>query len=155
MDQAQVNLSRFNLFFPEKREFFQEGAGIFQFGTGSRFGSSADFLLFHSRRIGLSANREEIPIQGGLKLTGKAGRFDIGLMNMQTDHQGVQAGQNFTVARVKTNILGDRIAAECFDPEYRKRLWAERIVRWVSTPDSISTDIYRFSHFFPQRIRTI
>jgi Domain of unknown function (DUF5916)/Carbohydrate family 9 binding domain-like len=106
VDQAQVNLSRFNLFFPEKREFFQEGAGIFQFGTGSRFGSSTDFLLFHSRRIGLSANREEIPILGGLKLTGKAGRLDIGLMNMQTDHQGAQAGQNFTVARVKTNILG-------------------------------------------------
>ena len=81
-------------------------AGIFQFGTGSRFGSSADFLLFHSRRIGLSANREEIPILGGLKLTGKAGRFDIGLINMQTDHQGEQPGQNFTVARVKTNVLG-------------------------------------------------
>jgi hypothetical protein len=105
VDQAQVNLSRFNLFFPEAREFFQEGAGIFQFGTGSNFGESADFLLFHSRRIGLSDNREEIPIHGGLKLTGKAGPLDIGLMNMQTDDQGAQPGQNFTIARLKTNIL--------------------------------------------------
>jgi uncharacterized protein DUF5916/cellulose/xylan binding protein with CBM9 domain len=105
VDQAQVNLSRYNLFFPEKREFFQEGSGIFQFGTGSRFGVSTDFLMFHSRRIGLSANREEIPIVGGLKVTGKQGPLEIGLMNMQTDHEVSQAGQNFTVARLKSAIL--------------------------------------------------
>ncbi|MBI1955538.1 MAG: carbohydrate binding family 9 domain-containing protein, partial [Acidobacteria bacterium] len=68
VDEAQVNLTRFNLFFPEKREFFQEGSGIFQFGTGEPFGRP-QVLLFHSRRIGLSESREEIPILGGLKLT--------------------------------------------------------------------------------------
>lgn len=105
VDQAQVNLSRFNLFFPERREFFQEGAGLFQFGTGSRFGGSTDFLLFHSRRIGLSDAREEIPIIAGLKVAGKQGPVDIGLLNMQTDRDGEHAGQNFSVLRLKTNIL--------------------------------------------------
>lgn len=105
VDQAQVNLSRFSLFFPEKREFFQEGSGTFQFGTGSRFGSATDFLLFHSRRIGLSDDRAPIAIVGGFKLTGKEGPLDIGLLNMQTDRNGSRAGQNFTVLRAKSNIL--------------------------------------------------
>jgi hypothetical protein len=103
VDQAQVNLSRFNLFFPEKREFFQEGAGTFSFGGGG-FGN--DLVLFHSRRIGLSDDREEIPILGGLKLTGKQGPVELGLLNMQTRRSGELAGQNFSVARVKANILG-------------------------------------------------
>jgi Domain of unknown function (DUF5916)/Carbohydrate family 9 binding domain-like len=104
VDQAQVNLTRFSLFFPEKREFFQEGSGIFQFGTGTGFGRP-EVLLFHSRRIGLSANREEIPIRAGLKLTGKQGPFDIGVLNMQTARSGAASGQNFTVLRSKANIL--------------------------------------------------
>ncbi|MBI4465551.1 MAG: carbohydrate binding family 9 domain-containing protein [Acidobacteria bacterium] len=104
VDEAQINLSRFNLFFPEKREFFQEGSGIFQFGTGEPFGRP-QVLLFHSRRIGLSENREEIPILGGLKLTGKQGPLDIGLLNMQTRRFSSTPGQNFTVARVKANLL--------------------------------------------------
>lgn len=105
VDQAQVNLSRFSLFFPEKREFFQEGSGTFQFGTGSRFGNATDFLLFHSRRIGLSDNRAPIPIVGGFKVTGKEGPLDIGVLNMQTGRDGSRAGQNFTVLRAKSNIL--------------------------------------------------
>jgi hypothetical protein len=104
VDEAQVNLTRFSLFFPEKREFFQEGSGIFQFGTGNGFGRP-EVLLFHSRRIGLSPNREEIPIRAGLKLTGKQGPFDIGVLNMQTARSGAAAGQNFTVLRSKANIL--------------------------------------------------
>ena len=104
VDEAQVNLTRFNLFFPEKREFFQEGSGIFQFGTGEPFGRP-QVLLFHSRRIGLSASREEIPILGGLKLTGKQGPLDVGLLNMQTRRFNSALGQNFTVARVKGNLL--------------------------------------------------
>jgi hypothetical protein len=104
VDEAQVNLTRFSLFFPEKREFFQEGSGIFRFGTGEAFGRP-QVLLFHTRRIGLSPNREEIPIRGGLKLTGKQGPFDIGLVNMQTSPSDPIKGQNFTVLRVKGNIL--------------------------------------------------
>lgn len=104
VDQAQVNLTRFSLFFPEKREFFQEGSGIFQFGTGNGFGRP-EVLLFHSRRVGLSPNREEIPIRAGMKLTGKQGPFDIGVLNMQTARSGAISGQNFTVLRTKANIL--------------------------------------------------
>ncbi|MCZ6750261.1 MAG: DUF5916 domain-containing protein [Acidobacteria bacterium] len=108
VDEAQVNLTRFNLFFPEKREFFQEGAGIFLFGTGRRRPwEGPQVLLFHSRRIGLSEGRdaEEIPILGGLKLTGQQGPLEIGLLNMQTRRSGETPGQNFAVVRVKGNIL--------------------------------------------------
>ena len=104
MDEAQVNLTRFNQFFPERREFFQERAGIFEFGTRERFGRP-QVLLFHSRSIGLSADREEIPIYGGLKLTGKQGPFDIGLLNMQTRRDDGTPGQNFSALRVKGNLL--------------------------------------------------
>ena len=109
VDEAQVNLTRFNLFLPEKREFFQEGAGIFQFGTGIRQPwEGPQLLLFHSRRIGLSGDgrdQEEIPIWGGLKLTGQQGPLEIGLLNMQTKRSGELPGQNFAVVRVKGNIL--------------------------------------------------
>jgi len=102
VDQAQVNLTRFPTFFPERREFFQEGSGIFQAGTGG--GGSSRVLLFHSRRIGLSSG-EEIRILGGAKLTGKQGPLDIGVINMQTDRFEDRAGQNFSVVRVKGNLL--------------------------------------------------
>ena len=108
VDEAQINLTRFNLFLPEKREFFQEGAGIFQFGTGIRQPwEGPQMLLFHSRRIGLGQGRdqEEIPIWGGIKLTGQQGPLEIGLLNMQTKRSGEIPGQNFTAVRVKGNIL--------------------------------------------------
>jgi len=107
VDETQVNLTRFSLFFPERREFFQEGAGIFDVGTGDGGfgGNSSRVLLFHSRHIGLSDSREAIPIFGGAKITGKQGAFDIGAINMQTDRFEDNAGQNFSVLRVKRNIL--------------------------------------------------
>ena len=112
VDDAQVNLTRFSLFFPERREFFQEGSGIFQFGARNRqvWDSRPQLLLFHSRRIGLSDNREEIPLWGGLKLTGKQGPLELGLLNMQTRRSELASGQtapgqNFTVLRAKGNIL--------------------------------------------------
>lgn len=104
VDEAQVNLTRFSLFFPEKREFFQERAGIFEFGSGERSGRP-QVLLFQSRRVGLSEERTEIPIHGGLKLTGKQGPLDIGLLNMQTRRDNGTPGQNFSALRVKGNLL--------------------------------------------------
>ena len=120
-DEAQLNLSRFNLFFPEKREFFLEGRGIFDFGraagtTGGQFrstrlGGSGFFgggdapTVFYSRRIGLTG-RETVPILGGARVTGKTGRYSIGALNIQTnDVDGVAAGTNFSVLRVKRDIL--------------------------------------------------
>jgi hypothetical protein len=104
VDNRQVNLSRFPLFFPEKRSFFLEDAGIFEFGGGDR----DELMPFFSRRIGL-VEGNEIPIRVGEKLTGKVGRFDVGLLNVQTgafkedDEVNVDA-RNLTVARVKTNF---------------------------------------------------
>src|SRR5207302_3208444 len=77
-DQQQVNLTRFSLFFPEKRDFFLENAGIFAFGGNSpAAGTAGDApLLFYSRNIGLAAGRE-VPIRVGARLSGKAGPYTI------------------------------------------------------------------------------
>ena len=114
IDEQQVNLTRFSLFFPEKRDFFLEGRGIFEFGrggiTGAQFSpvvsTSIQPYLFYSRRIGLNRNRI-IPIDAGGRLTGKAGKYGIGVMNIQTgdDEASGTAPTNFSVIRVKRDIL--------------------------------------------------
>ena len=111
VDEQQVNLTRFSLFFPEKREFFLEGQGVFRFGDARRSfqgsGAGGDTpTLFFSRRIGLSQGRA-VPIVGGARLTGKVGRYTIGLIDIQTD-DAVDAGAlatNFGVVRLKRDIL--------------------------------------------------
>ena len=111
VDAQQVNLTRFSLFFPEKREFFLEGRGIFEFGgarqRASVFQTDTDTpFLFFSRRVGLSQGRT-VPIVGGARLTGKVGRYTIGLLDIQTDDE-VDAGAlatNFGVVRLKRDIL--------------------------------------------------
>jgi hypothetical protein len=118
VDQEQVNLTRFSLFFPEKRDFFMENAGVFTMGdvmeAGYRTGSSTrNFTLFHSRRIGLSADRRPIPILGGARVTGRAGDFEIGVLDMQTREFGDSAAsgyvpaENFAVLRLRRDILGN------------------------------------------------
>ena len=107
VDEQQVNLTRFSLFFPEKREFFLEGRGIFDFGRGGRGGRGGNTpTVFFSRRIGLSGGRA-VAIEGGGRLTGRIGRFSIGALNIQTaDEPTVGAlTTNFTVVRVKRDIL--------------------------------------------------
>jgi len=106
VDQQQVNLTRFSLFFPEKREFFLENAGVFGFGdTGQpmqRNGvSNRDFTLFHSRRIGLTPGGAPLPILGGGRVTGTAGPVTLGLLNMQTRGEDEFDPENFTVARIR------------------------------------------------------
>ena len=92
VDDQQINLTRFNLFFPEKRPFFLENAGNFSMGRGS----SVD--LFFSRRIGIGPNGVPVPILGGARLSGKAGDYNLGLLNMQTQEvPDVVAANNFTV----------------------------------------------------------
>ena len=84
-DQEQVNLTRFSLYFPEKRPFFLEGAGLFDFGIPRpSFFSPPPLILFYSRRIGLEEGYA-IPIIGGGKITGKVGPYGIGLLNVLTD----------------------------------------------------------------------
>jgi hypothetical protein len=104
VDDQQVNLDRFTLFFPEKRPFFLENAGLFSVGQQG----AVD--IFFSRRIGLGASGEQIPIIGGGRLSGKVGtNTNIGFLNMQTqsvDGTGTPQ-QNFTVGRIRQD-LGNR-----------------------------------------------
>ena len=103
VDEQQVNLTRFPLFFPEKRDFFLENAGMFNVGTpGSGFGRVAD--LFFTRRIGLSAGGQPTPIIGGARLTGKVDRHNVAAMNITTGSFG-NAGDNFFVGRYSRDIL--------------------------------------------------
>ena len=119
VDEQQVNLTRFSLFFPEKREFFLEGQGVFNFGAGTRYdpissafgGALSGFggvapVLFFSRRIGLNAGRT-VPIHGGGRLTGKVGPYSIGLLDVQTGAEGTTntRATNFSVVRVKRDVL--------------------------------------------------
>ncbi|MDP2956057.1 MAG: DUF5916 domain-containing protein [Longimicrobiales bacterium] len=111
VDQERVNLTRFSLFFPERRDFFTENSGTFSFGDvpekNFRTGSSlSDFTLFHSRRIGLDAAGQEIPIVAGGRLTGRAGGFEIGALNMQTDAAQGLPDENFSVLRAKRSVDG-------------------------------------------------
>lgn len=111
VDQEQVNLTRFSLFFQERREFFIENAGVFTFGDvqerNIRTGASlSDFTLFQSRRIGLSPDGRPIPILGGVRLTGKAGGFDTGILGMQTEGALGRPAENFAVVRLKRNLFG-------------------------------------------------
>jgi len=115
-DQEQVNLTRFSLYYPEKRDFFLEGAEVFSFG-GSRgghwHGGSTDMNLFYSRRLGL-VDGHEARILGGAKMVGKIGQYRIGLINIFTDdvsyvnHDGETIkvnSANFSVVRLSRDIL--------------------------------------------------
>ena len=126
VDEQQVNLTRFSLFFPEKREFFLEGQGIFEFarggggqstrdqalrrlGGGSSRGSNANTnapTMFYSRRIGLQ-DGAIVPILGGGRVTGKVGAFDLGALSIQTDEEATAGalGTNFSTVRIKRDVL--------------------------------------------------
>ena len=105
VDQQQVNLTRFPLFFPEKRDFFLENAGMF---SVKEQGISRIADLFFTRRVGLTGG-QPIPIIGGARLTGKVNRNNIAVMNIQTQEVGrgdaVRLGENFFVARYSRDIF--------------------------------------------------
>ncbi|MBT8404103.1 MAG: carbohydrate binding family 9 domain-containing protein [Gemmatimonadetes bacterium] len=119
VDQEQVNLDRFSLFFPELRDFFLENEGIFGFQdvqirnyrTGS---SNRSFRLFNSRRIGLGPDRRPVPILGGARLTGRAAGLELGFLGMRTravdpvdDGALGLPAEDFAVGRVKAPV-GER-----------------------------------------------
>jgi hypothetical protein len=110
-DEQQVNLTRFSLFFPEKRDFFLEGQGIFQFGPSreSTFSGAATTLLpvvFFSRQIGLNGG-QRVPILAGGRVTGRQGRYALGALNIQTEDTPAAgaAATNFSVVRVRRDFL--------------------------------------------------
>ena len=106
-DLQQVNLTRFSLFFPEKRDFFIEGQGLFDFGGVQSLNTPGDTpLMFFSRQIGLSAG-QAVPVVGGARLTGRAGLYSVGFLNIQTEDKpsANAVATNFTALRVKRNIF--------------------------------------------------
>jgi hypothetical protein len=104
-DDEIVNLTRFEVFFPEKRDFFLENAGIFDFGTRGSF-ETPPFLMFFSRRIGILEDAE-VPVLGGLRLSGRAGRQTVGLLDVFTEEAAGAPRTNFGVVRVKRDV-GER-----------------------------------------------
>lgn len=126
VDTRQINLTRFALFFPEKRSFFLEDAGTFEFAKGGHVGppfmnNGGDLIPFFSRRIGL-VNGIEVPLRIGQKFTGKIGRFDIGLLDVQTGRQDASenpegyaiASKNLSVGRIKANFLSQSYVGAMF-----------------------------------------
>ena len=107
VDAVQVNLTRFPLFFREKREFFLEDAGLFEFGTGggNEFFGRPDLKLLHTRRIGLTSSRESIPLLLGGRITSQTPGWTLGVMNVQErEHQQIP-GRNFGAYRMKRNLF--------------------------------------------------
>ena len=98
-DDQLVNLTRFSLFFPEKRQFFQERASVFDFRTG---GLSR---LFFSRRIGLTNDGQQVPIYGGVRMIGRMKTWDLGFMDMQTQRLDSIPSENFGVLRVRRRVF--------------------------------------------------
>jgi hypothetical protein len=102
VDEQQVALDRFSLFFPEKRDFFLQDAGIFEFGNIDTNGRP-----FFSRRIGLSEDGEEVGIDGGVKLTGRIGDFNIGALAIRQEANGDIEATDLFVARGSYNVLDE------------------------------------------------
>jgi hypothetical protein len=110
-DDQQINLSRFSLYFPEKRTFFLERASTFDFSLGGNNN------LFYSRRIGLSEDGDPVRIYGGARVTGRLGKWDMGFLDMQTaalwknNNEGIreeiQPSENFGALRLRRQIIND------------------------------------------------
>lgn len=106
VDDQQVNLTRFGLFFPEKRDFFLEASNFFTMGTGASFTSTpVQTDLFFSRKIGLSDTGQPVPILAGARLTGKMGRNNLAVLDVQTDSAFGKPGDNFFVSRYSRDVL--------------------------------------------------
>ena len=139
VDQEQVNLTRFSLFFPERREFFIENAGAFTFGDveerGYRMGATLrDFTLFNSRRIGISRDGRPTPIAGGARLSGRVAGWSTGLLDMYTRSAPDQPGEHFSVARARRNLfdnsdVGVLVSSRTGDGQYNRSYGVDANVR--------------------------
>ena len=126
VDDRQVNLTQFSLFFPEKRDFFLDGATFFDFGSPQ---NGLRVNPFFSRNIGLNAEREPQPIDFGTKITGQMGEQDIGILHVRTGDEAGDIGEDFTVARVRRRM---------FTESYVGALYTRRDSR-VSGADGLHT----------------
>lgn len=115
VDTRQVNLTRFDLFYPEKRPFFLEGAGVFETAGNSIW--DPDLLPFFSRRIGLYAG-QEVPILFGGKITGRQSHFNVGLLDVQTGHADIRNGDDEGFRLEGQNLLAGRVSRDIFQQSY-------------------------------------
>jgi hypothetical protein len=152
-DDQQVNLSRFSLFFPEKRQFFQERASNFEFSTG-------EFdRVFYTRRIGLSGT-ERVSLHGGARLVGRIGAWDVGALNMQSAESEDLASENLGVLRLRRQVLNENSYAGAIltsrigqDGDYNLAYGADAILRvlggdyltlqWAQTLDDGQGEAFR------------
>ncbi len=105
VDTQQFNLTPYKLFFPEKRQFFLENAGVFNFSMGGDSGNGD--LLFFSRQIGIDPiTGIEVPVNGGAKVTGSLGNFEVGAMEVNTRQLGPNPSANYALMRVKRSLWG-------------------------------------------------
>jgi hypothetical protein len=104
VDQKQINLTRFSLYFPEKRDFFLDGANYFTFGINGETENpqNTQMIPFFSRRIGLDADGNPVPIRYGGKFTGKAGKWNLGMLHIKDDN--VWDNPGYTVGRISRNF---------------------------------------------------
>jgi hypothetical protein len=112
VDDRQVNLTRFNLFFPEKRDFFLNDADLFEFGRVGASGNSATSAStdnngrpFFSRRLGLSPSGQPVDLKYGGKITGRVGRWSVGALAVRQDESAIVSARTAVVARVTANVL--------------------------------------------------
>ncbi|MFQ5641173.1 MAG: DUF5916 domain-containing protein [bacterium] len=160
-DDQRLNLTRFSLFFPEKRQFFQERSGMFEFGFGRAN------RLFHSRTIGL-ADSEPVRILGGMRLVGRVSKWDLGLIEMQTANAGSKPAENFGILRVRrqmfnaySNVGGMVTSRVDRDGSYNIaygvdgiiRVWGDEYVtlKWAQSFDKSDTsgvDLFRTGRAF-------
>lgn len=141
VDERQVNLGRFSLFFPEKRSFFTQDATLFTFG-----GIQQNPLPFFSRRIGLADDGRKADLLGGLKLTGRAGPWTLGLLDVQTDgHNGVES----------KNLLVGRIAHQVFDESSAGLIFTRGDPRLNGNASLVGVDFnYVNSHVVGRKVLT-
>ncbi len=131
VDARQINLTRFSIFFPEKRSFFLQDAGVFNFATtgidqpGGIPSTGAEIFPFFSRRIGL-LRAQEVPIDYGVKLTGRAGRTEIGVLNVRTRESPGVAANNLVVGRFRQNFLEQSYVGTIFTGGNPARAPADR-----------------------------
>jgi hypothetical protein len=129
VDQRQVNLTRFPLFFDEKRDFFLQGSSYFDFAREQ----GQAVTPFFSRRIGLDARGVPQPIEVGAKLTGQAGAFDVGLLQVRTSESINEPGADFTVARVRRRILRESYVGGLFTRRADRLTGTD--ARWTAAVD--------------------
>jgi hypothetical protein len=166
-DTQQVNLTRFDLFFPEKREFFLENAGIFQFGqpasggggggvAGRQNQAGENLILFFSRRIGLSDDAQAIPLRAGTRLTGHEGRYTIGILNIQQGEQGASRATNVTALRLRRDILRNSdigvmlLNKDVAGPHYNRVIGADANFR---VTDELDVSTYVAKTISPESVR--